>query len=113
MYGRSKLFDQFVYRVVMRNPKFRKVLQKIIYPSGTRKVSLLGQEFLIDVQSELGYYRASIANNTNIFFRDEMPQLLTFSAALRPGMTFVDAGANIGTWSVNIASLAPLLPGLR
>src|ERR1700730_9010438 len=113
MYGRFKTFDYLVYHVVMRNPNFRKFLQKIIYPSGTRNINLLGQNFLVDVQSEIGYYRASVANTTNIYFRDELPQLLSFVAALSPSMTVVDAGANIGTWSVQIASLGPILPGLK
>ena len=113
MYGRYPLLDHLVNRFVMRNPALRKSLQRIIYPGGMRSIDLLGQKFEIDVQSEVGYYRASIANRSNIFFRDEVPQLLTFAAALSPGMTIVDAGANVGTWSVTLASMGAILPGLR
>lgn len=113
LYGRHKYFDYLVYRLVMRNPKFRKLLQRLIYPTGTRHVTILGQRFLIDVQSEVGYYRASLVNNSNIYFRDEIPQLLSFVAALSPEMLVVDAGANIGTWAVQIASLSRILHGLK
>jgi len=113
MYGRNRLLDYFVNRIVLRSPKLRKAFQRAIYPSGIRNIDLLGQQFEIDVQSEIGYYRASIANKSNIFFRDEVPQLLTFVAAISHGMTIVDAGANIGTWTVTLASLGSILPGLR
>jgi FkbM family methyltransferase len=113
MYGRFRIIDYLVYRYVMRNPKLRGLLQKIIYPSGIRSVCLLGQTFKIDCQSEIGYYRASVANNTNIFFRDEVPQFLSFVAAISPGMTVVDVGANVGTWTVQLASLGSIVDGLN
>ncbi|MBY6243413.1 FkbM family methyltransferase [Methylosinus sp. Sm6] len=97
----------------MRNPKLRGWIQKLVYPVGEKNVSLLGQAFKIDCQSEVGYYRASIANNSNIFFRDEVPQFISFVAALSPGMIFVDAGTNIGTWTKQIASLGQIVDGLK
>jgi FkbM family methyltransferase len=113
MYGRNRIVDYLVYRLVMRNPRVRGVLQKLIYPSGTREVNLLGQAVEIDCQSEVGYYRAAIANGSNVFFRDELPQLMTFVSLLARGTTFVDAGANVGAWSVQIASLGEIVGGLK
>jgi len=112
MYGRNKYLNHLVW-LVMRNPRLRRVWQRALYPSGIREVMLLGQPLEIDCQAEIGYYRASIANNSNIYFRDEVPQIVSVASTLRPGCTFVDAGANVGIWTVQMASLNDIVGGVR
>jgi FkbM family methyltransferase len=109
IYG-NPLLERIVARLIHSSPRFRARLQRYIYPVGLRNISLLGLPYLIDAHRELGYWRASRNQYSNIVFRDEMPQLLAFSSLIETRSTFVDAGANIGLWSCLFASLMQLQP---
>lgn len=95
----------FLWKHVLRRPALRKRLQKLLYRTGPVEIDLLGAPLTVDAQEEIGYVRAASAQQGNIVFRHEVAQMLSVMARLGDGVTFVDAGANVGLWSRIAASI--------
>ena len=108
IYG-NRTVKFLIWRLILRNPRFRRVLQKMLFGSGEREISLIGQPLTIDAQEEIGYRRAADAQTHNIVFRDEIPQMMSVMSFLEAGATFVDIGANVGLWTINAASILQLM----
>ncbi len=110
---KNRVVGYLIWRFVLRKPKFRAVLQRVLIRQRQITLTLLGADLVIDTRLEMGYHRAARLQADSIVFRDEVPKLLLVASLLRPGTTFVDCGANVGLWSFNVARLAPLHPGLK
>jgi FkbM family methyltransferase len=109
----NRLIRWIVWRFGMRNPRLRRFLMRLIVPDRTERVNLLGVNISVNRRGEIGYWRAARAQRSNIVFTDEVPSLLHITALMRPGMTFVDCGANVGLFSAVILPLQRTHPGLR
>ena len=101
------------WRFGMRNPRLRRALTRLLVPDRTERVRLLGADVSVNRRSEIGYWRAARAQRSNIVFADEVPSLLHITALMRPGMTFVDCGANVGLFSAVIVPLQRVHARLR
>ena len=107
-----RALKQLVWHFVLRKPALRVRLQKLLVRDRTATHEILGINVHINSRAEIGYWRASDLQHRAILLRDEVPQLLSVVACLRPGMLFVDAGANVGFWTMQVAKLRHLLPGI-
>lgn len=112
IYG-HKVLSYLLWRLVMKQPRLRRVLQRIVYPNKEVSVTLLGTSLTVHTQRELGYWRAARNQSSNIVFRDEVAPLITVSSLIGPESTFVDCGANVGLWTCSIARLKAVFPRLK
>ncbi len=108
-----ELKNYLVWRLILRQPRMRRFLQRALFPDRDEIVTLFGARLCANSQLEFGYWRSARLAANSQALRDEIPFLLLFASLARPGATFVDAGANVGLWSANMARLAPLYAGLR
>jgi len=97
----------------IKKPVFRRWLTRLLEGDRERDVEVLGARLRVHPVKEHGYLRASRLIGRSSLLRDEAPVLINLAAALREGDTFVDIGANVGVFSLVIARLCGLLPGLR
>jgi FkbM family methyltransferase len=104
---------QLINRWFLQKPLVRRFFTSIL--AGTRevKVVLLAKEIQVHTTREHGYFRASKLSQTCSLFRDELPVLLHLAGLLQDGDTFLDVGANIGVFCVNIASFRTIYPNLQ
>lgn len=110
---RSKYLSYALWRIVLTNPRLRRVLQNIFYPNTSNFRNLLGASVFINSQKELGYYRATKSALSNVVFRDEVPKLMALMSLIRTGTTFVDCGANVGLWSAQFAKMGAIVKDLK
>jgi FkbM family methyltransferase len=101
------------WRFVLTKPRVFKVLSRLVLPDHEAFVTFGLPRFLSICQQELGLYRAGRAASRIRYLHHEMPMLQILIARPEPHMTFVDCGANVGSWSANVASMAPVIPGLK
>ena len=102
-------------RLVIKQPRFRSAITRLIYGNRDLSVDLFGTNFIINSIRENGYFRAFKKSLTSSLFRDEASVLISLSSILQPGDTFIDVGANIGLFSCVLSrrnSLARNLPTL-
>lgn len=110
---KNKYIGYLVWRFILKNPRFRLVLQGLLYPHRTEFAKILGANVFIDTQKELGYYRASRIVRSNIVTLQEAPKQLALMTQIRAGTTFVDCGANVGLWSAQVGRMATIVPDLH
>src|SRR6266478_2300869 len=94
---------QLLDRFFLKQPLFRRFVTRLVAGATEEKVVLLAKEIRVHTVREHGYFRASKLSRTCSLFRDELPILIHLAGLLQDGDTFLDVGANIGIFSVNIA----------
>ena len=97
----------------IKQPRFRRVVTRLLYGSSAVPVSLLGAQLLIHSGLENGYLRAFRHARTLSLFRDEAAVLINLANLIGDNCTFLDIGANIGIFSAVIARLSHIKRGLR
>ena len=104
---------RLIDRWFLKRPLVRRFLTSIL--AGTRevKVVLLAREIQVHTAREHGYFRASKLSRTCSLLRDELPVLIHLAGLLQDGDTFLDVGANIGIFCMNIASFRIIYPNLQ
>jgi FkbM family methyltransferase len=104
---------QLIDRWFLKQPLVRRFLTSILAGTREGKVVLLAREIQVHTTREHGYFRASRLSQTCSLFRDELPVLIHLAGLLRDGDTFLDVGANIGVFCVNLASFRTIYPNLQ
>jgi len=104
---------QLIDRWFLKQPLVRRYLTRAIAGNRQRRVVLLAKEILVHTAREHGYFRASKLSLSCSLFRDEFPVLLHLAGLLQNGDTFLDVGANVGIFCVNIASFRTIYPNLQ
>lgn len=104
---------KLVHKYVNMQPRFRETLMKVIYGKKDTDVLLFQRPLRINSLLENGYYRASRISSTNSLLRDELTVFQRINLFLRGGMTFVDAGGNVGLFSSSVADVAKLYPDFK
>ena len=100
-------------RYFFKQPLVRRLLTRILAGNREETVTLLAREYRVHTVREHGFLRASRLAETCSFYRDETPVLIHLAGVLRDGDTFLDIGANIGIFAVNIARLSSVYPNLK
>ena len=96
-------FDGIIYKF----PLLRKTLN-ILIPDRATTISLLHRNLTISTRSEVGLLRLAWLINSSPTGH-EIASLFSLAGFIRPGDTFVDVGANIGLYSVLMASLGEMI----
>ena len=99
-------------RWFLKQPRLRRLVTRLLEGDREHEVALLGAQVRVHSVKEHGYLRASRLARKSVLLREELPVLLNLAALLAPGDVFVDAGANVGVFSLALARLRPLVPGL-
>ena len=95
--------DGFLYN----HPRLRLALSRVI-PDLEITISLLHRTFTISTREEIGLLRLAWLINTSPTGH-ELASLVTLAGFVGEGSTFVDVGANVGLYSVPMASLGQVL----
>lgn len=106
-------WSTFVDRWIVKQPRVRKFLTKLLDGDKDTRIRLLEIDLQINTIKENGYLRASRLVNSSSLLRDEVPVLINLAALLESGDTFVDVGANVGVYARTVSRLATLLPDVK
>ncbi|HEY2122854.1 MAG TPA: FkbM family methyltransferase [Chthoniobacterales bacterium] len=104
---------QLIDRYFLKQPAIRCFMTKLLVGSREESVNLLARNFCLHTVREHGFFRASKLAQTCSLFRDEIPVLIHLAGILNDGDTFLDIGANIGIFAVNIASFRNVFANLK
>lgn len=99
-------------RLFIQKPGLRRLITRLIEGDHDVDVPLFETEFRINTVKEHGYLRASRFSQKASLLRDETAVLINLAGILSDNDTFLDIGANIGIFSVMLARLQRLHPGL-
>jgi FkbM family methyltransferase len=102
----------FLINSLLNRPQLRRWATKLLEGDRDIDLSMLGSSYRINTIKEHGYLRASRLIRDSALLRDELPVLINLASLFEPGDTFVDVGANIGIYSLTLARLARLHPGV-
>jgi FkbM family methyltransferase len=94
--------DSFLYR----NSAFRDRLSRLI-PDRERAIRLLGREFYVSPRFEIGLVRLAALLRLSPTAH-ELGSLISIAGLVPRGGSFVDVGANVGFYSVPIASIGDI-----
>lgn len=100
----KKILDKYL----IKKPRFRELITKIIYGSSNTNVNIFGNNLIINKLKENGYFRASKKIKNSSLLEDEMPVIMTLLSLMRNNGCFVDVGANIGLFSSIFAQKAKM-----
>jgi FkbM family methyltransferase len=110
---RFPLIGRLTAHVVMKQPRFRTLLTRILVPDREKDLSLFGAKVRANSRKEIGYFRTENAVNSAHLLRDEVPTLISLALILKSDDTFVDVGANVGIFSAVMSRMAALNPSFR
>jgi FkbM family methyltransferase len=98
----------FVDKFFVKQPRARELITRALSGSEDRTIDVFGAQMRINSLRENGYLRASRLSASSSLLRDEVPVLLSLAMLLRPGLCFVDVGANVGVFSCALARVRKL-----
>ena len=107
------MLSDLIDRYFIKQPRLRRFVTRLIAGNKPEKVFLFGSHLTVHPQLENGYWRAAHLAEGSSLFRDELPVFLALSNFAAPGRTFVDAGANVGIFSVAMARFTHLYRDFR
>jgi FkbM family methyltransferase len=107
------VITHLIDRYFLKRPMVRRLLTRLVAGDREEKVTLLATDYLVHSVREHGFFRAARLAQTCSLFRDEAPVLIHLAGILSDGDTFLDIGANIGIFAVNIAGFRSLYPSLK
>lgn len=102
-----------LHHLFLKRPRFRRFVTRLLEGDRELDVSLFGAQVRVHSVKEHGYLRSSRIIANSALLRDETPVILNLAALLADGDTFVDIGANVGIFSLTLARMRSLFPGLR
>ncbi|MBV8225158.1 MAG: FkbM family methyltransferase [Verrucomicrobia bacterium] len=97
----------------IKKPYVRRFVTRLIAGDRTVRIKLLGAEMEVNTILEHGLFRAARLTRTVSVFRDELPILMHLMGLLQPFDTFLDIGANVGIYAVNVARMKSVYPNLK
>ncbi|MBO9712085.1 FkbM family methyltransferase [Sphingomonas sp.] len=104
------MLSAIIDRYFIKQPRLREAVTKLLYGNRDRDVDLFQHAVRINELRENGYLRASRRVRTLSLFRDEALTMQHLMLFVRPGMTFVDVGANIGIFSILMSDVRRIYP---
>ena len=104
---------RWIDRYFIKQPLFREWVTRLLYADREQDVTLLEHIVRIHTIKENGYLRASRKAATSSLFRDEVITLQHLMLFVKPKMTFVDIGANIGIFSILMSDVTRIYPDFK
>lgn len=90
-------------RLFIKQPRVRRLVTKLAYGNGLKKITLLGTEYVVDTVRENGYLRASRLSSRSQFLSHELDVLNVCCVIAAEVDYFLDVGANVGTVAGTVA----------
>ncbi|HEU0166633.1 MAG TPA: FkbM family methyltransferase [Chloroflexota bacterium] len=103
MSGQVKAGQTPLDSVLFRHPRLRRLVSQLV-PDRTVTISLLHRQLTISSRLEIGLLRLGWLINSSPT-GNELAALVSLAGVMQPGCTFVDVGANVGLYSVALASI--------
>lgn len=103
------LFDRYF----VKQPRIRRLLTRLLAGDRDIDVPLLGSSIRVNTIKENGYLVASRLAGYSALLRDEVPTMLNLACLLNDGDTFVDIGANVGIYCLNLARMKRVCTNTR
>jgi FkbM family methyltransferase len=104
---------ELIDRYFLKRPLIRRVLTTLVAGSREENADLLWNTYRVHSLREHGLLRAAKLARSCSLFRDELPVLVQLAGILNDGDTFLDIGANVGVFAVNIARFCNIYPNLK
>ena len=102
-----------VDRLLLKRPRFRRWLTRLIHGDHDRDVFLLHDRVRVNTIRENGYLRAARLGVTSSFYNDEAPVLMALAGLLPWADTVIDVGANVGIYSKLLHRFTSLYPSIE
>jgi len=109
----NRFISNLYWRLVLKNPRFRRFLATLIVPDEDVDIDLLGAPLRINKRQEIGYWNAYKKSQDVVLLRDEEPAILSLALILEPQDTFIDVGANVGLYSSCLSKLQSVYPNMK
>jgi len=106
-------FRAFLDKNFIKRPALRRFITRTLEGDRDCVISLFGVKMTVNSIREHGYLRASRIGNWSSVFGDEAAVLMSLASLLPHVDTVVDAGANVGLFSVTLSRFQKLYPGLK
>jgi FkbM family methyltransferase len=106
-------FRAFLVKNFIRRPALRRFITRSLEGDRDYVISLFGVTMTVNSIREHGYLRASRIGKWSSVFGDEAGVLMSLASLLPFVDTVVDAGANVGLFSVTLGRFQKLFPALR
>ena len=97
-------------RYFIRKPRLREAVTRLLNRDRDLDVLLFRHPVWINTIKENGYFRAARNARFLSLFRDEAVTLQHLMLFVKPRMTFVDVGANVGVFSILMSDVSRLYP---
>ena len=92
----KRILDLLFLELVLKRPKLRRQITKLLYPNENVRVTLFDVLYEINKRKESFFYRAYLRSMSLNVFRHEAPQITNLALLLKSNHLFVDIGANVG-----------------
>ena len=104
---------RWIDRYFIKQPLIREWVTRVLFSNRERDVTLLEHAVRIHAIKENGYLRASQKAVSSSLFRDEVITLQHLMLFVKPKMTFVDIGANVGIFSILMSDVTRIYPNFK
>lgn len=94
------MMSAVIDRLFIKSPRFRRFVTRAVYGDKDTAVRLFGSDIAVNSLRENGYLRASRKVRGSSFLEHEVSVMLTLALLCDRADIFVDAGANIGLFSI-------------
>ena len=91
-----------VDKFFIKNPRLRRLVTSILETDRDLDIEMVGSLMRINSRREHGYLRAFRLSRSSAMLRDELATLMNLFSVVRDGDTFIDVGANVGDYSVEL-----------
>jgi FkbM family methyltransferase len=109
----QSLITSLIDRHFIKRPVVRRLLTGLLAGNREAAVELLSGNYRVHTIREHGFFRAAKLARTCSLFRDELPVLVHLAGILSDDDTFLDIGANVGIFAINIAKFRIIYPNLK
>lgn len=109
---RTRFVSRFISKYILRNPKLRLKLTRLLVKDRDLQVEMFGSRMVINSIKEIGYVNAYESTLSNVVTRDEVGSIINLALILESGDSFVDLGANVGLYSTILSRLHHVFPNL-
>ena len=109
---RNRFFSYLIWRLILKQPRLRRLTTKMFIRDRNEWVKLLGAHVFINRREEIGYWRASKRQDGAVLLRIKSPRFCALPPIVSEASTFVDCGANVGLFTAAMLPLKRIYPQL-
>ena len=104
------MLRELIDRYFIKQPRLRRFVTRMLVRNSQERVVLFGSHVTVHRRLEHGYWRAARLSRSSSLLQDELPVFIALAHFAGSGCTFVDAGANVGIYSIAMARFTRVYP---